>query len=80
VTLTVITSPYSGQGDELRASAGAAVRWRWVPLGKSRLIRLPLTVPARGPASVRLDVVDRLPVSGTPSTGLKIAAVAVVPA
>jgi hypothetical protein len=80
VSLTVSTSPNSGQGYELRASAGAAVRRRWVPLHESRVIRLPLTVPAKGPASVRLDVVDRRPVSGAPRTGLRVAGVAIAPA
>jgi hypothetical protein len=77
VTLTVIPSPYSGQGYELRASAAEAVRWRWVALGTSRVIHLPLTVPASGPASIRLDVIDRDPVKGASSTGIKIAAVAI---
>jgi hypothetical protein len=80
VTLTVTPSPYSGQGYELRASADGAVRTRWVPFGESRAVRLPLTVPASGPAMIRLDVIDRHPAAGAPSTGLRIAAVVVAPA
>jgi hypothetical protein len=80
VTLTVTPSPYSGQGYTLRARAGDTVRQVRVPLGKSRVVRLPLEVPANGPATVRLDVLDRDPVDGAPSTGLKIAQVAIAPA
>jgi hypothetical protein len=80
VTLTVTTSPYSQQGYALRARSGAVVRTPWVGLGKSRVIHLPLTVPAAGAAAIRLDVIDRHPVAGVPQTGLKIAAVAVAPA
>jgi len=78
VTLTVTPSPGSQQGSTLRATAGGAPRSVSVPLQQTRVLRLPLTLPATGAASVPLDVVAP-PDAGTPPAGLRIAAVTIDP-
>jgi hypothetical protein len=77
VTLTVTTSPSAQRGYTLRATAGRAARSVAVPLGRSRVVSLPLSVPATGAASVRLDVMGRRPAAGAPASGLRIASVSV---
>jgi hypothetical protein len=57
----------------LRARAGGVDRSLWVPRGRSRVVSLPLAVPAQGAATVRLDV------AGGPGAGLRVAAVALAP-
>ena len=77
VTLAVISMPYSGQGYTVRARAGSTVREAWVELGGQRMVELPLTVPADGAATIRLEVLDTRPVADAPVTGLKVADVAI---
>lgn len=79
VTLAVAPSPDSGQGYTLRARAGGTVRTVRVPLGGSRMVRLPLAVPASGVATVGLEVLDPQAVADAQQTGLRVTDVAVAP-